>query len=295
MKNNLFTAVLALALMPAIACAQAPTKPKDETIDPIIQELGIPMGNSSLISNVLGLQARPRGACDRARQAPSVTGTPLQVNCGIDLPLLYPKVKDATVQIFVRTRGTVLIGTAFKLCHDSSKQCFYVSSLHVAEVENYVGVVAADKKTVQYTQVVARNPAKDLMLLAVPDGDVRPSLKAGSPPKLNDSAFMVGHPYGFPEDVITAGQIAYEKATGSATLPQNGQVLTINDLFVIDAHVLEGNSGGPAFNAAGEVIGIDCMAFNASKTLPNGGAVIVPIAEATNLMDELVTSNKVTK
>lgn len=290
MKMRNILAILVLALMPTIAFAQASTKPQDETIDPIIQELGIPMENPSLIATVLGLQSKPRGDCDRARHAPAVTGTALQVNCGIDLGLLYSKVKDATVQIFVRTRGTVLIGTAFKLCHDTSKQCFYVSSLHVAEVENYVGIVAADKKTVQYAAVVARNPAKDLMLLAVPDGDTRPSLKAGAPPRLNESAFTVGHPYGFPEDVITAGQIAYEKATGQAVLPHNGQVLTIHDLFVVDAHVLEGNSGGPAFNALGEVIGIDCMASNASAALPNGGAFMVPIVEATSLIDKHIKS-----
>jgi len=286
----LFSAMLTLALAPELAIAQVATKPADETLNPIIEELGVPIGNPALITQVLGLQAKPRGACDRARFAPSVTGVALETNCGIDLALHYLQAKESTAQIFVRTRGTVLFGTAFKICHDVSKKCFYASSLHVAEVEDYVGVVASDNQTVQYTKVLGRNKAKDVVLLAVPDGDTRPAFKIGARPKLNEPVFLVGHPYGFPGDVITTGQVAFEKAKASATLPQDGSLLTIDDLFVIDAYVLEGNSGGPAINAAGEVVGIDCMAFNAQPTLPNGGAVIVPIEEAVSLMNDVVAS-----
>lgn len=285
--------MLALASSALLANAQTATKPADETLNPIIEELGIPMADPALITQVLGLQSKPRGACDRARFAPSVTGVALETNCGIDLALHYSRAKDSTVQIFVRTRGTVLFGTAFKICHDVSKQCFYASSLHVAEIEDYAGVVASDNQTVQYTKVLGRNRAKDVVLLAVPSGDTRPALKIGARPKLNDPIFLVGHPYGFPGDVITAGQVAFEKAKASAKLPQDGSILTIDDLFVIDANVLEGNSGGPAFNAAGEVVGIDCMAFDAQPNLPNGGAVIVPIEEAVNLMNALVASQVV--
>jgi len=289
----ILAAMLTLAFAPSLALAQVKTKPADETLNPIIEELGIPMGNASLITQVLELQLKPRGACDRARFAPSVTGVALQKNCGIDLPLHYSQAKESTAQIFTRTRGTVLFGTAFKICHDVSKQCFYISSLHVAEIEDYVGVVASDNQSVQYTKVLGRNKAKDVVLLALPTGDKRPPFKVGVRPKLNEPVFLVGHPYGFPGDVITTGQVAFEKARASATLPQDGSILTIDDLFVIDANVLEGNSGGPAVDAAGNVVGIDCMAFGAQPSLPNGGAVIVPIEEAVNLMNDFVASQAV--
>lgn len=53
------------------------------------------------------------------------------------------------------------------------------------------------------------------------------------------------------------------------------------------------NSGGPAVDADGKVVGIDCMTFGAQPNLPDGGTVIIPIEEAMSLINDFVTSQAV--
>ncbi|MEZ5799244.1 MAG: trypsin-like serine protease [Nitratireductor sp.] len=67
-----------------------------------------------------------------------------------------------------------------------------------------------------------------------------------------------------------------------------------DDFIQIDAAVNKGNSGGPAFNLKGEVIGINTAIFS-----PSGGnvgiAFAIPAATASDVVKELIDNGQVVR
>ncbi|MBO5976778.1 MAG: trypsin-like peptidase domain-containing protein [Oscillospiraceae bacterium] len=102
---------------------------------------------------------------------------------------------------------------------------------------------------------------------------------------VGDSVFAVGNPLGELEYTMTGGMVSaldrdistYDSATGSYT--------TIN-MFQIDAAVNSGNSGGPVYNAKGQVIGIVTAKY--SNTGVEGLGFAVPINDAVKIAEDLI-------
>ena len=67
-----------------------------------------------------------------------------------------------------------------------------------------------------------------------------------------------------------------------------------DDFLQIDAAVNRGNSGGPAFNLNGEVVGINTAIFS-----PSGGSVgiafAIPATTAKNVVDQLIKTGSVSR
>ncbi len=265
--------------------AAAETRPKNEDLAAFIKEIGIPDDNR-VVARVLGVTANPNIGCDRARQSPFVTGSPVMDTCGIELSKVFPSVKSSVTQAMSRTwkldesgkeEEALPVGTSFKLCDEDTNACFYVTNEHVAGHSNFVGLVAEDNKTISYQDVLARDHEHDLILVSVPEGDERTSVTIGSPPAPGDALFTVGHPYGYPHDVVTAGHMV---GIGFAEVkdPETGGVLKFDNMIVSDVSVLMGNSGGPEFDKLGKTIGIKSIATS------QGFSVSQPISSAVNLM-----------
>jgi serine protease Do len=196
-------------------------------------------------------------------------------DCDIALSTVYPKVKDAVTQAVVKQPdGSIDWGAAFKYCDEASKKCVYITNSHVAEDSNQVGLVAQDGKTVKYGKVLVNDQVHDLAIVEVPKGDTRPSIKVGAPPKIDDPVFTVGHPYGIPGDVISAGHV--QELNYTITDIDSGQSYT--GLTESDILATPGNSGGPEFNKQGEVVGIK------SNAGANGTSMSIPIQTAIDLV-----------
>ncbi|HEU4327143.1 MAG TPA: trypsin-like peptidase domain-containing protein [Roseiflexaceae bacterium] len=104
-------------------------------------------------------------------------------------------------------------------------------------------------------RVSARNPALDLALLRVDEGDL-PAAPVGDSARLRvgELVFAIGHPWG-QRDVVTAGIVS---GTGEvATMGGQGSAQYIRS----DVRLAPGNSGGPLLNTRGEVVGINAMIF----------------------------------
>ncbi len=107
---------------------------------------------------------------------------------------------------------------------------------------------------------------------------------------VGDSVFAVGNPLGELEYTMTGGMVSaldrdistYDSATGSYT--------TIN-MFQIDAAVNSGNSGGPVYNAKGQVIGIVTAKY--SNTGVEGLGFAVPINDAVKIAEDLINKGYV--
>ncbi|HLJ62529.1 MAG TPA: PDZ domain-containing protein, partial [Stellaceae bacterium] len=107
-----------------------------------------------------------------------------------------------------------------------------------------------------------------------------PTVKLGDPTRIKPGQWVlaIGSPFGF-ENTVTAGIIS---AT-SRSLPNDNYVPFIQT----DVAVNPGNSGGPLFNMAGEVIGINTAIYS-----PSGGSIGIGFAISSNLARPIIEQLK---
>lgn len=102
-------------------------------------------------------------------------------------------------------------------------------------------------------RVIASEPDADVALLQlerVPAGAVVARLGDSNLARIGEEVFIVGAPYGI-SHTLTVGHIGGRHKPG-----QVWDRFTLAEFFQTDAAINQGNSGGPMFNMAGEVIGI---------------------------------------
>jgi serine protease Do len=128
-------------------------------------------------------------------------------------------------------------------------------------------------------RVVGTDERTDLALLQVEGRRDLPALNLGDSDqsRVGDWVLAIGNPFGLGGSA-TAGIIS---ARGRDI--QSGPY---DDYLQIDAPINAGNSGGPVFNARGEVIGINTAIFS-----PNGGNIgigfAIPSNQARSILNEL--------
>ena len=129
-------------------------------------------------------------------------------------------------------------------------------------------VLGADPKT---DVAVLRIAAKDLPVL--PLGNTR-DLRVG------EWVLAIGSPFGF-ENSVSAGVVSAK----GRSLPDDSFVPFIQT----DVAVNPGNSGGPLFNARGEVVGINSQIYSRTGGY-QGVSFAIPIEVATKVKDQIVAT-----
>jgi len=136
---------------------------------------------------------------------------------------------------------------------------YAVTNNHVVDGADKVEVTTDDGKTYS-AKVIGTDKRTDLALIKVEGGKDFPFAKlAGGKPRIGDWVLAVGNPFGL-GGTVTAGIVS---ASGRDI--GNGPY---DDFIQIDAPVNKGNSGGPAFNMQGEVVGVNTAIYS-----PSGGSV----------------------
>jgi len=136
---------------------------------------------------------------------------------------------------------------------------YAVTNNHVVDHASSVEVKTDDGKT--YTaKVIGTDPKTDLALIKVDAGSQFPFVKfADQAPRVGDWVVAVGNPFGL-GGTVTAG-IVSARARDIGAGPYD-------DYIQIDAPINKGNSGGPAFDTEGNVIGVNTAIYS-----PSGGSV----------------------
>ncbi len=136
---------------------------------------------------------------------------------------------------------------------------YAVTNNHVVDGADKVEVTTDDGKT--YTaKVIGTDPRTDVALIKVDGRTDFPFAKlSDGKPRIGDWVLAVGNPFGL-GGTVTAGIVS---ASGRDI--GNGPY---DDFIQIDAPVNKGNSGGPAFNTEGEVMGVNTAIYS-----PSGGSV----------------------
>jgi serine protease Do len=162
---------------------------------------------------------------------------------------------------------------------------YAVTNNHVVDHAKTVQV-KTDDGTVYKAKVIGTDPKSDLALIKVDTDKTFPYVKfADKAPRVGDWVVAVGNPFGL-GGTVTAGIVsARGRDIGSGPY---------DDYIQIDAPINKGNSGGPAFNVEGEVIGVNTAIFS-----PSGGSVgigfDIPAATAKNVIAQLKEHGKVVR
>ena len=136
---------------------------------------------------------------------------------------------------------------------------YAVTNNHVVDHAKTVQIKTADGKTYK-AKVIGTDRKTDLALIKVEADKTFPYVKfADTPPRVGDWVVAVGNPFGLSE-TVTAGIVSANGRDIGAS--------TYDDYIQIDAPINKGNSGGPAFNMDGNVIGVNTAIFS-----PSGGSV----------------------
>ena len=155
---------------------------------------------------------------------------------------------------------------------------YAVTNNHVVDSADKVEVTTDDGKT--YTaKVIGTDQRTDLALIKVEGGSNFPFAKlADGKPRIGDWVLAVGNPFGL-GGTVTAGIVS---ASGRDI--GNGPY---DDFIQIDAPVNKGNSGGPAFNTDGEVMGVNTAIYS-----PSGGSVGIAFSIPANTVKSVVAQLK---
>jgi serine protease Do len=172
-----------------------------------------------------------------------------------------------------RRPGTSL-GSGFIVSEDG----YVVTNDHVVSRGQKVTVVLDDGS--EYTaEAIGKDEKTDLALLKITNPDKKFTYVkfAAGDVRVGDWVVAVGNPFGL-GGTVTAGIIsARGREIGAGPY---------DDFIQIDAAVNRGNSGGPAFNLNGEVVGVNTAIFS-----PSGGnvgiAFAIPAAAAERIVEDL--------
>jgi serine protease Do len=162
---------------------------------------------------------------------------------------------------------------------------YAVTNNHVVDNADKVEVTTDDGKTYK-AKVIGTDPRTDLALIKVEGGSNFPYAKLSDvQPRIGDWVLAVGNPFGL-GGTVTAGIVS---ARGRDI--GNGPY---DDFIQIDAPVNKGNSGGPAFNTDGDVIGVNTAIYS-----PSGGSVgiafSIPASTVKTVIQQLKDKGSVSR
>ena len=163
------------------------------------------------------------------------------------------------------------IGSGFIISGDG----YIVTNHHVIDGGSKITVALKDGKEYD-AKLVGGDPKTDLALLKVKAGKKLPFVKFGESDKarVGDWVVAIGNPFGLGHTVTTGIISARGRNIGAGPY---------DDFLQIDAPINRGNSGGPAFDKNGDVIGVNTAIFS-----PTGGNVGIGFAIPAEMAKEVI-------
>ena len=156
---------------------------------------------------------------------------------------------------------------------------YIVTNNHVIDGADEISVTLTDNTTLK-AKLIGKDDRVDLALLKVETTHPLTAVKFGDSDveRVGDWVLAIGNPFGLGGSV-TAGIVS---ARG-----RDIRQGPYDDFIQTDAAINRGNSGGPLFNMAGEVIGINTAIYS-----PSGGSVGIGFSVPSNLAKNVVMQLK---
>ncbi len=249
-----------IALLVAIATVVTATQARAQTAPPSFADLVDQVGDA--VVNIT------TSAVVASRQGPGPNVPP-----GSPLEDFFNDFLDRQEGPENAPRRSQALGSGFVISEDG----FIVTNNHVIE--------GADEILIEFrsgielvAELIGTDPNTDIALLKVEADDALPFVPFGNSDaaRVGDWVMAMGNPLGQGFSVSVGVVSARERALSG----------TYDDYIQTDAAINRGNSGGPLFNMAGEVIGV-----NTAILSPTGGSIGIGFAMSasvvTNVVDQL--------
>jgi len=223
---------------------------------------------------------------------------------GTDVSAVVAKVMPSVVQVNVQLANGEGIGSGVIISSDGK----ILTNNHVVSGAEQVTVTLSDGRTVNAT-VLGTDPSSDLAMIQAQgvSGLTAASFGNSDEVKVGDEVIAIGSPGGL-QGTVTTGIVSAldRKVTVSDSEGSEGQQrgfpftqqqessggTTTYQAIQTDAAINQGNSGGPLFNSAGQVVGINSAMYS-PVTGPDGSAgsvgigFAIPSNQAQQVIDKL--------
>ncbi|HWM02954.1 MAG TPA: trypsin-like peptidase domain-containing protein [Actinophytocola sp.] len=215
----------------------------------------------------------------------------------VDVSSVVAKVRDSVVQVNVRGASSQGLGSGVII--DAAGRI--LTNNHVVAGAEEVTVTLADGRTVPAT-VLGTDPSTDLAVIqAKGAGNLTPAkLGDSNSVAVGEEVIAIGSPGGLQGTVTTGivsaldrevrvpGQEQQQQSPVPYASDSDGSTVSYRAIQT-DASINQGNSGGPLFNAAGEVIGINSAIYSPVSG-PDGsaGSVGIGFAIPSNVAKQVV-------
>lgn len=216
-------------------------------------------------------------------------------NSGVDYAALVEQHGSAVVHVSVReklvktddkatatSRSDVIPAKSFGSGFIVSSDGYILTNAHVVDQATRIRVTLKDKRDLP-ARIVGEDASTDVAVLKIDATDL-PVVTIGDVARVRvgDPVAAIGSPFGF-EQSVTAGIVSAKSRN-------------VDDLLVpfiqTDAAVNPGNSGGPLFNARGEVIGINSRIWTRSGGF-QGLSFAIPIDLAMSIGERLKGNQRI--
>ncbi len=207
------------------------------------------------------------------------------------MPAVVARVMPSVVTVHGAGRQTDSLGSGFVLSNDG----YILTNEHVlADVpDNAIRVTLADTTSIP-ARVVGRDPESDLAVLKVERDNLSPVELADSDGvAVGDSVLAIGAPLALPGTVTFGIVSALDRTIETRDL---GGVQRYYAAIQTDAAINRGNSGGPLFDTAGRVIGVNAVIKSLVEDDQESGnigiAFAIPINQAQRVAAEIIDTGR---
>ncbi len=261
---------------------------------------GVAMRSLVLVAVITGLLAGALGGtlgyvAATSREQPITLGNPRGAppapNIPGSLPAMVPLVMPSVVTVSAASNHGSSLGSGFVI----SEAGYILTNEHVISgvADHGLTVTLSDNTTLAAT-LVGREPESDLAVLKVARDNLTPVHFADSDTvKVGDAVFAIGAPLALPGTVTSGIVSALDRTIETRDV---GGTQRYYAAIQTDAAVNRGNSGGPLFDYAGRVVGINSviksLIEDGSETGNIGIAFAIPINHAVRVATEIIDTGK---
>jgi serine protease Do len=192
-------------------------------------------------------------------------------------PTPIKDISDAAGSVIPPPKAEEALGSGFII----DPAGYIVTNNHVIDGATSV-TVTLDDGTILPATIIGQDKRGDLAVLKVDAGHPLPAVQFGDSSKLKvgDWVLAIGNPYGLDESTSAGIVSALHRDIGEDKY---------DDFIQTDATINRGNSGGPLFNLAGQVIGVNSAIYS-----PSGGSVGIGFAIPSAMVQPVSESLKTT-
>lgn len=215
---------------------------------------------------------------------------PLVTSDTADWESVSKKVSSSVVSIQTQLQGGVAAGSGAII---DSKNGYIITNNHVVESAKTIYVTLSNGQIYE-ASLKGTDATTDIAVIQlnkVPDGLTAVSFGDSDKLAVGEPTMAIGNPLGYANSASTGIISALNRPVSVASDSSgdaNNNVVT--NAIQVDAAVNQGNSGGPLFNASGEVIGITSSIASLSSSSQSAGSIGIGFAIPSNLVKKVSDS-----